>query len=210
MQSEAEVFQGHDGLQVLYGTSRNNLASLIPKDCMGLISAGTVGGLLPSLGRGDLVLGNVVVVADGTKFLTDGIWLSTVAAKVAHMDHHFSRIYSDTNTITQTPVQRTALAQLHDVAVDDEESWAVARTARALGLPFIVVRAVSDQWDQTLLPDDSKAVNPDGTVNVGPLIPDFFENPVEALLEAEGLQQALNTLRTAFSLLGPTFSFPGK
>ena len=205
MQSEAEIFEGHPDLLVLHGAARDNLSIAVPKGCRGLISAGTCGGLVHGISRGDLVIGTSVTTAKGTIYLADKRWAVLIDQKLATAG--LGRVYSDPNTITLTPLQRAALYRQHRVAVNDEESWAVAQAAFRLSLPFVVLRAVSDQWDQTLLPDDAKAVNTDGTINVGPLIPDILENPAEALLEGQGLAQALSALRQAFNALGPTFGF---
>lgn len=205
MESEAQVFLPYPNLQILFGTARNNLAQYIPKDCKGLISAGTAGGLDSRVKRGDLIVANAVVTIDEKIYAAHPPWAASVINKTGGA---IGRLFSSPNEITQTPAQRIAVSKKYNAIADDEESWAVAETALKLGLPFIVLRAISDQSDQTLLPDDTTAVNPDGSINVIKEIPDFFEDPGEAILEATGLEQALITLKNTFDRLGNNFAFP--
>jgi hypothetical protein len=204
METEAHVFQGYPDLQVLYGTARDTLPQLISKDSKGIVSSGTCGGLIPGYYRGDLVTANSIVTQDGTVYTPHMPWIHAVQDRIKIKQ---GRMFSAPNTITQTPAQRAVIAEKYFGDIDDEESWAVGQAAKVLNLPFIVLRAVSDQYDQTLLPDDATAVNPDGTINIWKEIPDFFEYPIEAITEAEGLNQALGALSWAFKELGYEFAF---
>jgi|SRR5215475_961308 len=204
MESEARIFRGWSDLQVLYGESRHRLSELVAKGSKGLISAGTCGGLLPGYNRGDLVLANSIITQDKIVYAPHMPWVMAVQDRISVK---YVRMFSCPNEITQTPEQRKVIAAQFYADVDDEESWAVGLAAKELNLPFIVLRAVSDQSDQTLLPDDATAVNPDGTVDIIKMIPDFFEDPIEAITEAVGLNQALSALAYAFKILGTSFAF---
>ncbi len=86
------------------------------------------------------------------------------------------------------------------------ESHAVAETAAHAGLPFVVIRAVADPFDQTLPRAASNAVGSDGEVRLRAVARALLEQPGElaALLRLAGQSgRALAALRRVALLVGP-------
>lgn len=206
LQDEARIFRGAPGLQVLCGAAqRDMLSGLAAHDCRAIVSAGCAGALAPDLRIGALVMANSVVVPDGELHVPPLDWR---AAVVGQAQAQARRFFSAPTEQAATPREKEALYLKFGAHVVDEESWAVAQVARARGLPWLVLRAISDAADQTILPDDDKAQRPDGSEDIGPVIGDALRDPAEALREAEGFGRSLDALRAAFRILGPTFGLP--
>ena len=205
LQQEAEIFRV-TGLQVLCGAAqRDKLADLIAADRKALVSAGCAGALAPDLAIGALTVASSVIQLDGSLYQPDAAWRAAVARTT---NAALRPLFSHPTEVCATAAQRASLrARLHADVVD-EESFAVAKLAQARGLPFLVLRSISDTADQTILPHDGEAQRPDGSEDIGPIVGDAIENPVEAFREGYGFERALETLRAAFGYLGPEFGLP--
>lgn len=206
LKDEARIFSGTPGLQVFCGADqRDKLANLVPADCVGLVSAGCAGALASDLSVGDLVVASDVILIDGSEFAPNEQWAEAVGAKTGAVPRPF---FSDPGEHAATPADKAALRDRLGADVVDEESFAVAQVAKAHGIPFLVLRAISDTADQTILPHDAQAQRPDGSEDIGPVIDDALRDPAEAFREAEGFGRSLDALRAAFRKLGPTFGLP--
>jgi adenosylhomocysteine nucleosidase len=206
LQQEASIFRGTPGLQVLCGaTQRDNLAGLVTRDCRALVSAGCAGALAPDLTIGALVVASAVIRLDGSLYLPDAQWRSAVVRRTNAALRPF---FSHPTEVCATAAERAALrARLHADVVD-EESFAVAQVAAARNLPFLVLRAISDAADQTILPHDTQAQRPDGSEDIGPVIGDALQNPIEAIREGIGFGiSAMGALEKAVHLLGADLGF---
>lgn len=205
LQDEASIVRGYDGLQVLCGAAeRDALASLADPKCVALVSFGVAGALAKDLNLGALVIADALVDLDGNAFSPDAGWLRRVAAKV---DVDARIFFSNPTEVCATAAERAALRAKLGADVVDEESLAVAALAKARGLPFLILRAISDTADQDVLPGDAQAQRPDGSEDILPIIGDALRDPGEAIREAEGFGRALDALRAAFRVLGPGWAF---
>jgi adenosylhomocysteine nucleosidase len=120
-----------------------------------LVAAGFCGALDPALRVGDLVAAEAVVdSATGERFGADP---RLVAAAPGRRGTIVSA-----ERIAGTPQARAALAPL-GVAVD-LESAALARAAATAGVPFLALRAVTDETRHRM-PDLSSAIRPDGRLD---------------------------------------------
>lgn len=124
-----------------------------------LVSFGIGGGLDPSLKVGDVVRATRVASPAG-RFGTPGgplVWGS-------------DRIVGD-------PQAKADLHARTGAVLVDMESHAVAMAAQAAGLPFIILRAVSDDA-RTALPDGlNSAVAPDGSSRLVPILAWLIRHP---------------------------------
>lgn len=211
LHEEADIFRGQPGLMVLCGaTQRDNLANLVPTGVTALVSAGCAGGLSSDLKLGDLTVASKVYLLDNTLYVIDTNWTGAVTKLTGAAPLPF---FSCPTEQCATAAQRATLRAQYGTDVVDEESWAVAQVALARKLPFLVLRTISDTADETLPPADSDAINPDGSENIGAIIEDVFKDPSQIgglIRDGKGFEAALDSLRKAFSILGPSFGLPTK
>ena len=162
--------------------------ALVQEGAQGLISFGLAGGLKPGLVAGSIVVptavleGNRVYPADYAlmAFLGGSTGAPIYAGqKIAQTAHDKALIYR----------------RSHPDAID-LESGAVARVAQARGLPFAVLRAVTDPADADLPPVATLALKPDGSLDFAAIARSVLRRPqqIKSLL---ALAQAAKSARAA-------------
>lgn len=116
-----------------------------------LLSFGLSGGLDPRLKAGDLILADRVVLPDGRTLPTDAAWLARAQARVGQPARglHVGAV-AGADQLLATLADKRRLSQASGALAVDMESGAAAAAAEAAGLPFFVVRAVSDCAGTTL------------------------------------------------------------
>lgn len=156
-----------------------------------VISAGVCGGLAPALAPGALVVPEVVLEADGTRWTTDpldglprgGALLSPPAVVGPVADK--ARLHRATGALAV-----------------DLESAPVLRWARAHGLAAAVVRAVADPADRALAPELAAALGPDGRVRLWRALGAALARPragLEALALGRAVRAALARVAAALA-----------
>jgi len=134
-----------------------------------VLSCGLAGALAPGLKAGDLVLGERF---PGESRGTDVVEMLREQLAGAHIG---SIIGSD--TIVASVAEKQALyAETNALAVD-MESHIAARVAARHGLPFAIVRAISDTADHTLPPAALVGMRPDGSMALGAVLASLARNP---------------------------------
>ena len=130
-----------------------------------LISVGIAGALIPGLQPGMLVVGDAVIGPDGLQMPVDA---ALVAALGLPANVRTVRgILAGSDTMVTSAAAKHELARRSGAIAVDMESHGVARAARALGLPFAVLRAIADPADRAVPP--SAAVGMDAEGNTRPL-----------------------------------------
>lgn len=139
---EARIVRG--GARVLIGG--RGLEPTLGEQPAALLSFGLCGALDPRLGVGDMVLGASVTTADGC-FAADPTWTRELAEAVPN-----ARLtgIAASDEIMATPADKAALHARTGAGAVDMESHLVAAAAARLGVPFAVLRSVSDRADHTL------------------------------------------------------------
>jgi len=138
-------------------------------DATMVLSCGLAGALAPGLKAGDLVLGERF---PGESRGTDVVEMLREQLAGAHIG---SIIGSD--TIVASVAEKQALyAETNALAVD-MESHIAAHVAARHGLPFAIVRAISDTADHTLPPAALVGMRPDGSMALGAVLASLARNP---------------------------------
>lgn len=157
-----------------------------------LISAGFCGALAADLRVGDLVAADVVVdERTGERFAADPTLLAAAPGRRGAM--------VSAGRVVRTPAER---ARLEGLAVD-MESAALARAARDAGIPFLALRAVTDERGHRV-PDFDRIMNAAGRLTPGAGIVHFVLHPREipALLRlGPAARTAGRTLREGMGTL---------
>src|SRR6202041_1415417 len=81
--------------------------------------------------------------------------------------------------IAATVAQKSALYRATQIGAVDLESGAVARAARAHGLPFAVLRAIADPATRTLPPAALVKLKPSGAIDLPRILRSVLANPAQ-------------------------------
>ncbi len=169
----------------------------------GLISFGICGALDPALAVGDLVIADGVV-AEGESLATDTTWTAALRAALPRSGDGMA---AGRDVIVGSVSAKAALRQATGAAIVDMESLAAAKAARAAGLPFAAVRAVSDTAASALPRAAQAGFKTDGEPDVRAVLRALAARPwelpalIRTALDAEkafkSLERAAPALRLA-------------
>jgi len=123
----------------------------------GIVSYGLTGGLADGLKIGDWVVGSRLT--GGIDYDCDPAWRDAIAARLPGA--RIGGFFADGRMI-DTVAEKRALGVDHDALAVDMESHVAARVAHAHGLPFAIVRIVSDEVDHLLPHAITVSMRPDG------------------------------------------------
>lgn len=174
---EARIVAG-PGIEVVTGAGNAQLLSeklnrSIAKGVCGVISIGIAGGLAPSLKPGDCVVASEVAVPHGECFQTDAAWTKRMIARLPH-----GMIARVTGADTIIGIAgKAALYRATSAFTIDMESHITAELAAERGVPFVVLRVVSDAADSDLPPAASVALGHDGRVKLSAVLASVIRRP---------------------------------
>lgn len=126
-----------------------------------MISSGFAGSVNPRIGVGDLIIGKHVLssfseVSEGEIRIDATLACDASAVELAvklgstdSLQWHCGDILSVDKIIRQSSLKKHIGNQTSAIAVD-MESFAIAERANAMGIPFVVVRAISDGADEDM------------------------------------------------------------
>lgn len=186
MPEEKEVLtRALPGTPILSGTDKLDLPKLVPSDCSRIVSMGLCGGLARLTTNdtdiGTIVMADTLIDQAGKIDNPDMRW--TVAVQHAAKAHQLNVIsvpYYSSGLVNGEANSKTQRAQLYRkyaaMAIDDESRY-VAALAKERGIPFGILRAVSDDWNETLpLSATGAIMNQDGSANIGYLLWSLGQN----------------------------------
>jgi adenosylhomocysteine nucleosidase len=204
--SEAKLVAG-PGVRTLAGGGRSaTLAVAIDRvldagGIVGIVSFGLAGALSPDLAAGALIVADGVTT-DGETDFTDEAWTARLVSRLPHAV--VATIAGSDAIVTTVEAKRHLASDTAAVAVD-MESHVVARAALRHGLPFVVIRAISDPADRGLPPAATVALRADGRVDALAVARSIAGNPGQLpdLIRLGGdTRRAMKTLREARRLVG--------
>ncbi|MDB5483094.1 MAG: hypothetical protein JWO83_4147 [Caulobacteraceae bacterium] len=194
---EARIAGGHGRIAVGAAGIPDALAG-----ARGLISFGVCGALDPALAVGDLVIAGGVA-GEGGALATDPAWTASLRAALPDAR---TGLVAGGDAIAGSPEAKAALRQASGAAIVDMESHSVAKAARKAGLPFAVVRAVSDTAAFALPRAAQAGFRANGEPDVGAVIAGLLRRPWElpALIRtALDAEKAFKSLAFAARALTP-------
>ena len=184
---------------------------LIGEGCRGLVSFGVAGGLVDGLVAGSLVVADAVVLPDGRRLVTAAAWRDGLLRALSAEATVLVAAVAGSDRIVGTVRAKRALAAGTGAVAVDMESHGVAAAAQAAGVPFLVVRAISDAADARLPAWVAGCIGADGSRRWGAVVAGVVGNPrdIPALVRlAGGSNKALAGLRRVAGRAGPSFGFP--
>jgi hopanoid-associated phosphorylase len=211
LRREAVKAAWHGVTTVVSGGSRmaleRRLASIDPGAVDAVVSFGLAGGLDPSLSVGDVLLASEVCAEDRRYRVTQDFastWMR--AAARGSLPIAGTLPIAGVDAPVTTPDAKAALRERTGAAGVDMESHIAAAYAERHGLPFGVLRVVSDGADRVVPPAAAAALRDDGGVDVLAAMGSLLRQPTQipALLRtARDGARAFEVLRHAGLLLRP-------
>jgi hypothetical protein len=203
MQPEADIATAHFDAQILTGVQTvDSLQSVVPKSCAAIASFGLCGGLrsgLPIVGQ--TLISSMLVSPNGS-YVPDQAWAKRCfAATHAYTQRWYSSGQYDQ---ADTPAQRAALFASTQAWCIDDESLAVAQFAKIRDIPFIIVRTVSDAWNDNVA-ISSNLLNSQGSVNIWNVLKDLATDPEDMISMWQHYNTSIGELGTAAIQLGRNF-----
>lgn len=184
LRREAALGAGPGIVTLAGGGSRQalerRLASLEPGRLSAVVSFGLAGGLDPALAVGDLVIPRCVTAGADEWPVSAELAESLRDAAAGHGIIVASRgSIAGVDAPLTTPDGKTALrAEAGAVAVDMESHVAAAWAARH-GLPFSILRIVSDAAESAVPPAAIAAMRDDGSIDAGAAVRSIMREPTQ-------------------------------
>jgi adenosylhomocysteine nucleosidase len=201
MVREARIVSG-EGVTVLIGGGKSarlsrDLEQAMMSGAAGAVSFGLCGALHPDLDAGDIVVDS-----------DDPQWLGRLRMGIP--DAYPGRVLGGDVVVASV---REKARLLHESGADavDMESHILTACAQKAGVPYAIVRSVSDPADRALPTSVLAGMKPDGETNLAGVLAALAWRPWElpALLRTAGeAQRAFKTLADARVGLGPTLGCP--
>jgi len=170
-----------------------------------LLSFGTAGGLAPGIRPGALFVAKDIVTATGEHFATDQSWSDHMASRLGVTP---SDIFGSDKVLSAA--DKKAVFTEAGCAAADMESHIAARLAANAGVPFAVLRAVSDADDMDLPSWLAGCVKEDGSTSIGGVAAGILAHPQDIgklIAVGRGHARAIDALGGALGILGPDFGF---
>lgn len=183
--------------------ARRAARALIADGALALVSWGTAAALAPTLGIGTLVLADRVV-GDSIPLVPDLAWTARVAESLHGIVPLVRGTMACPTDVLRNANEKHALADRSGAIAADMESAAIGAVAREAGLPWIVVRAISDAADTVVPSSVTSAIDGAGALNMFRLVGGLLRNPIEiaALPKlARGMRRSGETMRLVAPVL---------
>jgi adenosylhomocysteine nucleosidase len=140
-----------------------------------LVSFGIAGGLAPGLKAGDIVLSTEVIDED-RRWLSSERLRPQISELARELGAREGPVLGAQSVLAGTADKRRAWEETGAIAVD-LESVVVARASAALGIPFVVLRAIADPASRELPPAALLPLSGDGWPAIGQVLASVLRRP---------------------------------
>ena len=173
---------------------------------IGIVSFGLTGALADGLAIGDWIVADRL--AGATELETDPRWRDAALARLPGA--RAGGFFADGRMI-DTVAEKRALGERHQALGVDMESHVAGAVAKRHGLPFAIIRIVSDGVDHLLPPAIVCSMRPDGGINGGAMLRSLAGNPAQLpdlIATMRNAAAAFRGLGRGGRLLGPALGCP--
>jgi nucleoside phosphorylase len=184
--------------------------ALVAAGAGALASVGTAAGLAPECVPGTLVLPRQVIPAGSAPIPVDEAWRRALQSAIGKKLTILDGPVAATDGVLGS-AGKEALYRRTGAVSADMESAAVAVSSARLGVPLMVVRAISDGRSDAVPPGILKTVDAFGRPDYGRLLAFMARRPAEigtVLRLAAGFRAACRTLRLVVRSAGPRLHCP--
>jgi adenosylhomocysteine nucleosidase len=148
------------------------LIAAVAGGAAGIISYGLTGGLAEGLRIGDWIVGDRISGAIDLE--TDPAWRKELTKRLPQA--RIGGFFADGRMI-DTVAEKVALGRRHGALAVDMESHVAAKVAAVHGLPFAIVRIVSDEVGHLLPHAITVSMRPDGGIHTAAMVKSLATNP---------------------------------
>jgi len=164
-----------------------------------LISWGTAGALAADLQAGDLIIPEEVISGSGRSCPTDRTLRTTLLGRLDECPGSIflGRLYN-VSEVLKNSTEKMALHQKYKALAVDMESAAIGTVAARHGVPFMVIRVITDTLSVPVPQAVLKCTGPYGNVRIPALLFELIKQPGEIIplaRLASAFRQATKTLR---------------
>jgi adenosylhomocysteine nucleosidase len=198
LEAEAKIAR-RAGLSAVVGAGDHRRTVAVVEENAGaaecLVSFGIAGALKPGLRAGDIIL-STEVVDDDQRWLSSDSLRPRLAGLIDEIGAIEGAVLGAQIAVATKRDKRRAWRETGAIAVD-LESVVVARAAAALGIPFVVLRAIADPAVRELPPAALVPLAEDGTPALGRVLASVLRRPKQLptlLVVAREARQALQAL----------------
>ena len=209
MQREAKLLRSRCEVLVA-GSDNSTLATKIDAvtehGARAILSFGLCGALSPGIAVGAVVIANEVVSQD-ERWRPDEAWSNVLGSACGAT----IGVVGGSDSVLLTQDSKAAMHRQTGAIAVDMESRIVARVAVARGVPFAVLRAVSDDAHHTLPPAAAFGLNREGRVDYSAVFLSVLDEPsqIAALIRtARDTNTAMKALFRCLERLGPGLGCP--
>lgn len=205
---EGAVLQGSGATVLAGGGAPDRLAAELARrvpNAAGVISFGMAGALDPELRLGDWLIGDQLV--GDFACACDPAWTAALARLLPGA--RLGTAFCDGRLIAE-PAEKRGLARTSGARTADMESHIAARAAVKAGLPFAVLRCVSDEAGAALPPAVAAAMRPDGGLAVGAMLASLLAQPrqfSDLIATGRRFARAYAAFRNGARAAGPRLGF---
>jgi len=204
-----------DGLVVLCSGADSERAEqqarrLLDEGCRALVSFGLAGGLAEEMSVGDLVIPASVVTRDGSSFASATNWRTRLIEALPKNGMVSEGKLFGSDALVSSTAEKSALHSTTGAVAVDMESHRVGHAAADAGVPFLCIRAISDDASAALPDWVSGTVDADGSTRYSTVLARVLLNPrkIGKLVRlSRDSEAAFATLRRVASLAGPLLRF---
>jgi len=206
---EAAVVAQPGVVTIAGGGHADGLAAALERasaDACGIISFGLTGALADGLGIGDWVVGDRI--AGAIDMACDAGWRDAIAARLPGA--RIGGFFADGRMI-DTIAEKRALGVKHEALAVDMESHIAAAVAARRGLPFAIMRCVSDRVDHLLPHAVTVCMHPDGSLDLPAMLKSLANRPgqiADFTRTMAGFASAFRALHRGNRAVGARLAFP--
>lgn len=142
-----------------------------------IVSWGTAGALSPEYRAGDICLPEQVITRDGLRIDTDSGWRARFLAAVRKSRRVSSGMLVDSTHIVAESSGKRELRLSTGADAVDMESGPIGEACHSLQVPFLAIRAIVDELNDTLPAHVSRQVSEQGTLRPVAIMGAFIVRP---------------------------------
>ncbi len=163
------------------GADRARLAAqaLLENGATALASWGFTGGLLPGLPAGSLILPEKVIAADQIVYPVDSVWHKRLCRQLLGSVDLYKGPLAESPALLVSCAEKKRLFSRTGAIAVDMESASMALVAKESGVPFMVIRTITDPAEMVIPQSVQNSVDEFGRVWFSRVIQGVVKHPMD-------------------------------
>lgn len=165
------------------GPNRARLATqtLLENGATALVSWGFAGGLGPGLSPGSLILPETIIAADQSLYYVDPVWHERLSSQLKKYVDFYKGSLAESTAVLAICAEKAILFHRTGAIAVDMESASIAAIAKEAGVPFMVIRAITDPAEMAIPRCALNSIDEFGRVRLSRLLRRLARRPGELL-----------------------------